>query len=48
MTDEEKTSCKLTKENKKEIAEACQLTLADVEDVIQKHKQLCSFHIFLI
>jgi hypothetical protein len=24
--------------NLKEIAEACQLTLADVEDVIQKHK----------
>lgn len=38
MTDEEKTTCTLTREAKKEIAEAAQLTLADVEDVVQKHK----------
>ena len=34
MTDEEKTNCNLTKDAKKEIAEAAQLTLADVEDVV--------------
>jgi hypothetical protein len=34
MTDEEKTNCSLTKDAKKEIAEAAQLTLADVEDVV--------------
>ncbi len=34
MTDEEKTTSKLSSEQKKEIAEAAQLTKADVEDVV--------------
>jgi len=34
MTDEEKTNCNLTRDAKRGIAEAAQLTLADVEDVV--------------
>jgi len=34
MTDEEKTTCKLSSEQKKEIAEAASLKIEDVEDVI--------------
>ena len=34
MTDDEKTTSRLSSEQKKEIAEAAQLTKADVEDVV--------------
>jgi hypothetical protein len=40
MTDSEKTTCRFTSADKKAIAEAAQLEITDVEDVIQKHKQL--------
>lgn len=48
MTDEEKTTMQITSESKQEIAEAAQVTRADVEDVVQKHKQLQGFHVFLL
>lgn len=47
MTDEEKTTCRISTEQKREIAEAAQLQRTDVEDVLQKHKQLASFHEWL-
>jgi hypothetical protein len=34
MTDEEKTTCRFTTNDKKEIAETAQLAVTDVEDVI--------------
>ena len=34
MTDEEKTTCRISTEQKREIAEAAQLQRTDVEDVL--------------
>ena len=48
MTDQEKTTLEMSSEAKREIAEASQTTRSDVEDVIQKHKQLADFHVFLL
>lgn len=48
MYEHEKTETRLSTESKKEIAEAAQVPLSDVEDVLQKHKQLCDFHLWLL
>lgn len=37
MSDEEKSSCKISVDAKREIAETCQLEATDVEDLLQKH-----------
>ena len=43
--DEEKSDVKsITSETKKEVAEVTQLTVADVQDVLRKYKQLADFH----
>ena len=47
MYDHEKTDSKIDNDNKIEIAETCQCTKADVEDVMQKHRQLQNFHQWL-
>lgn len=49
MYDDEKTDPlrKLTPEMKKEIAETTQMQVSDVQDVIQKYKQLQQFHNYL-
>lgn len=45
MYEEEKNDItKFSKEVKKEIAETTQMQGSDVEDVLQKYKQLASFH----
>lgn len=47
MYDIEKTESQLSPESKREVAEAAQVALPDVEDVIQKHKQMQAFHNWL-
>lgn len=47
MTESEKTESKLSNQQKVDVAEASQTTREDVEDVLQKHKQLQGFHQFL-
>lgn len=47
MTEDEKTKCKFTADSKREIAETAQVPREDVEDVIQKHKQMKDFHEWL-
>ncbi|CAI2380833.1 unnamed protein product [Moneuplotes crassus] len=49
MYDEEKRDTSLlTKTKKKEICEAAQVELADIKDVLTKHKQMNGFHKFLL
>lgn len=48
MTEDEKTHCQFTAEQKREIAEAAQVTREDVEDVVQKYKQMQQFHEWLV
>ena len=40
MYDHEKTDNKLNRDSKKEIAETTQVQMADVEDLMQKHRQM--------
>lgn len=47
MTDNEKTGSNLNSEQKEEIAETAQVLKSDVEDVVQKYKQLAHFHSWL-